>query len=417
MTTTAVNPSITTRSAEPAERRLGKGLLTLMSVATGLSVAGNYYAHPLLDVIGRDLHLGTTTSALIVTAAQVGYGLGLFLLVPLGDRMERRRLAMMLYGATALFVLVMATAVNGAMLLAGAVLAAAASVGAQVVVPIAVSLAAPAERGKVVGTVMTGLLMGMLLARTFSGVLSELGGWRTVYWFHAAAMITMAGLLRRFLPRLDGEGGGMSYGSLLRSTLTLLRSEPVLRWRSAIAALSLGAFTVMWTSLTFLLAEPPYGWSEASIGLFGLLGAAGAMAANVAGRLADRGRVQLVTGGATVLLLASWLALGLGGRSIVLLVIGVLVLDMAQQALLNSNQNVVYALRPEARNRINAAFMTTFFIGGAVGSALTSVIWVHGGWTAVSILGATLAAGTVVLFGLERLATARAARVARAASA
>jgi len=303
--------------------------------------------------------------------------------------------------------------VNGAMLLTGAVLAAVASVGAQVVVPIAVSLAAPAERGKVVGTVMTGLLMGTLLARTVSGALSELGGWRTVYWFHAAAMITMAVLLRRFLPRLEGEGGGMSYGALLRSTLGLFRSEPVLRWRSAIAALSLGAFTVMWTSLTFLLAEPPYGWSEASIGLFGLLGAAGAMAANVAGRLADRGRVQLVTGGATVLLLASWLALGLGGRSIVLLVIGVLVLDMAQQALLNSNQNVVYALRPEARNRVNAAFMTTFFVGGAVGSALTSVIWVHGGWTAVSVLGAALAAGTVVLFALERLTSARAARTAR----
>ncbi|MET7647070.1 MFS transporter [Streptomyces sp. NPDC005426] len=388
---------------------LSQGLLLLMSVATGLAVAGNYFAQPLLDLIGRELGLGTTTAALVVTVSQGGYALGLILLVPLGDLMERRRLAVLLYAATAVFLLVSATATDATVLLVGTALTALTSVGAQVVVPFAVSLAAPAERGKVVGTVMTGLLLGLLLARTASGALSELGGWRTVYWMNAVLMALMALLLRLFLPRLHGSGGGLSYPGLLRSTVAMFRYEPLLRWRSCIGALSMASFSVLWTALTFLLVRSPYGWSESAIGLFGLVGAAGAVAATVAGRLADRGHVQRVTGAGTVLLLASWAAVAAGARSLVWLLIGVVALDLAHQAVLNSTQNVIYALRPEARNRINSAFMTSFFVGGAVGSALTSVIWVREGWTGVCVLGASLSAGTVVLWVLERVTVGRAA--------
>ncbi|WP_406089141.1 MFS transporter [Streptomyces sp. NBC_01013] len=388
---------------------LSHGLLLLMSVATGLAVAGNYFAQPLLDLIGRELGLGGTTAALVVTVAQGGYALGLILLVPLGDLMERRRLAVLLYAATAVFLLVSATAAHATVLLVGTALTALTSVGAQVVVPFAVSLAAPAERGKVVGTVMTGLLLGLLLARTASGALSEVGGWRTVYWVNAVLMALMALLLRLFLPRLSGDGGGLTYPGLLRSTVAMFRYEPLLRWRSCIGALSMASFSVLWTALTFLLVRSPYGWSESAIGLFGLVGAAGALSATVAGRLADRGRVQMVTGAGTLLLLASWAALAAGARSLVWLLIGVIALDLAHQAVLNSTQNVIYALRPEARNRINSAFMTSFFVGGAVGSALTSVIWVRGGWTGVCVLGASLSAGTVVLWILERLTVGRAA--------
>ncbi|MFI6513246.1 MFS transporter [Streptosporangium sp. NPDC050855] len=382
---------------------LSRGLLLLMSVATGSAVAGNYFAQPLLDLIGRELGIGPSRAALVVTAAQGGYALGLILLVPLGDLMERRRLAVSLYAATAVFLLVSATAADGTVLLASTALTALTSVGAQVVVPFAATLAAPAERGRVVGTVMTGLMLGLLLARTASGALSELGGWRTVYWVHAALMALMAVLLRVFLPRLGGDGGRLSYPALLRSTVAMFRYEPLLRWRAGIGALSLASFSVLWTALTFLLAGPPYGWPESAIGLVGLVGVVGALTATVAGRLADRGHVQTVTGAGTVLLLASWPAIAAGAHGLVWLLAGVLVLDLAHQAVLNSSQNVLYALRPEARNRINSAFMTCLFLGGAAGSALTSLAWVSGGWTGVCVLGAVLSAGTVVLWVLERV--------------
>jgi predicted MFS family arabinose efflux permease len=373
-----------------------------MSTATGSAVAGNYFAQPLLDLIGRELEIGPSQAALVVTAAQGGYALGLILLVPLGDLMERRRLAVSLYAATAVFLLVSATAADGTMLLAGTALTALASVGAQVVVPFAAALADPAERGRVVGTVMTGLMLGLLLARTAAGALSELGGWRTVYWVHAGLMALMAVLLHVLLPRLGGGGGRLSYPGLLRSTVAMFRHEPLLRWRAGIGALSLAAFSVLWTASTFLLAGPPYGWTESAIGLFGLVGVAGALTATVAGRLADRGHVQIVTGAGTVLLAASWAAIAAGAHSAAWLLAGVIVLDLAHQAVLNSSQNVLYALRPEARNRINSAFMTSLFLGGAVGSALTSVVWVSGGWAGVCVLGAALSAGTAVLWVLER---------------
>ncbi|MEE4492927.1 MFS transporter [Streptomyces sp. BE230] len=396
---------------------LSRGLLLLMSVATGLAVAGNYFAQPLLDLIGRELGLGPTSAALMVTVAQGGYALGLILLVPLGDLMERRRLAVSLYAATAVFLLVSATAANGTVLLVGTALTALTSVGAQVVVPFAVSLAAPAERGKVVGTVMTGLLLGLLLARTASGGLSEVGGWRTAYWVNAVLMALTAVLLRLFLPRLGGDSGGPTYPGLLRSTVAQFRYEPLLRWRSAIGALSMASFSVLWTALTFLLVRSPYDWSESAIGLFGLVGAVGALTATVAGRLADRGHVQIVTGAGALLLLASWVAVAAGARSLVWLLIGVIVLDLAHQAVLNSTQNIIYGLRAEARNRINSAFMTSFFIGGAVGSALTSVVWVRGGWMAVCVLGASFSAGTVVLWVLERITAGRAANKSLKAAA
>ncbi|WP_243725356.1 MFS transporter [Actinomadura rubrisoli] len=380
-----------------------RGLLLLMSAATGLAVAGNYFAQPLLDLIGRELGVGSSLAALIVTAAQGGYALGLILLVPLGDLMERRRLAVSLYAATAVFLLVSAAAPNGTVLLAGTALTALTSVGAQVVVPFAATLADPAERGRVVGTVMTGLLLGLLLARTASGALSELGGWRTVYWVNAVLMALMAVLLRTFLPRLGGADRRLSYPGLLRSTVAMFRYEPLLRWRAGIGALSMASFSVLWTAMTFLLVRSPYGWSESSIGLFGLVGAAGALTAMVAGRLADRGHVQIVTGAGTVLLLAAWLAIAAGAHSLFSLLTGVIVLDLAHQAILNSTQNVLYALRPEARNRINSAFMTSFFLGGAMGSALTSLVWAHSGWTGVCVLGASLSTGTIVLWLLERL--------------
>ncbi|MFD7669131.1 MFS transporter [Streptomyces sp. NPDC059788] len=394
-------------SQEEGQRGLGRGTLLLMSVATGLSVAGNYFAQPLLDVIGRDLHLGAATAALVVTVAQVGYGLGLLLLVPLGDLLERRRLAVSLCAATAVFLTVTASAPNGTMLLVGTALTGLFSVAAQVVVPYAASLAPPAERGRTVGTVMTGLLLGILLARTAAGLLADLGGWRTVYWVNAGLMLLMALLLRLRLPALPHTGAGLRYPALIRSTLALFVQEPVLRWRAALGALSFAAFSVLWTAMAFLMSGPSYGWSESAIGLLGLVGAAGSLSASAAGRLADRGLAHRVTGLGGFLLLGSWALLAAGGAggawSLVALLAGVVVLDAAVQAVHISNQNLVYAVRPEARNRLNSAYMTSYFVGGAVGSALTSAVWGAAGWGGVCVVGAALGAAVAAVWTAERL--------------
>ncbi|MFE3653221.1 MFS transporter [Streptomyces sp. NPDC059152] len=392
--------------AEAAAPRLGRGTLLLMSVATGLSVAGNYFAQPLLDVIGRDLHLSTGTTALVVTVAQTGYGLGLLLLVPLGDLLERRRLAVVLCALTAVFLTVTASAPNAALLLTGTALTGLASVAAQVVMPFAATLSAPAERGRTIGTVMTGLLLGILLARTAAGLLAELGGWRTVYWVNAALMLLMAVLLRLRLPALRTTAG-LRYPALLRSTLALFAQEPVLRWRAALGALTFAGFSVLWTALVFLLSGPAYGWQESTIGLLGLVGAAGSLAASTAGRLADRGLAHRVTGVSAFLLLGSWGLLAAGGTggawSLAALLAGVIVLDLAAHAVHVSNQNLVYAIRPEARNRLNSAYMTSYFVGGAVGSALTSMVWGLGGWGGVCVLGAGMAGAVVGVWVAEWL--------------
>ncbi|MFG3259219.1 MFS transporter [Streptomyces sp. NPDC048172] len=398
---------------------IGRGALLLMTVATGLSCASNYFAQPLLDLISRDLHLSAGLAGLIVTASQAGYALGLMLLVPLGDVRDRRRLAVGLFLASAAFLAVTAASAGGPMMLVGTVLVALTSVGAQVIVPYAASLAPEAERGRIVGIVMSGILLGGLLARTASGLLSTLGGWRTIYVVNAVLMAGMALLLARFLPRAqrspapngDGQSSGrsvdegpvMGYPALLRSTLALLRDEPVLRRRATLAAFSIASYSVQLTALTFLLAGEPFRWSEASIGLFGLVGVVGVVTMTCAGKLNDRGYVQHVTAGGVLLLTGSWLVLLAGERSLVWLVVGVVGLNVAQQAVLNSSQKVVYALRPEARNRINSAFMTTFFVGGAVGSALTSVVRSVGGWSGICLLGAGLGAGAVLLWATERL--------------
>ncbi|RXS79321.1 MFS transporter [Streptomyces sp. TM32] len=393
---------------------LGRGTLLLMSVATGLSVAGNYFAQPLLDVIGRDLHLSAAVAALVVTVAQVGFGLGLLLLVPLGDLLERRRLAVTLTAATAVFLTVTASAPNAALLLTGTALTGLTSVAAQVVVPYAATLAAPAERGRTVGTVMTGLLLGILLARTAAGLLAEVGGWRTVYWVNAALMLLMAVLLRLRLPTLRTPAG-LRYPALLRSMLALFGQEPVLRWRAALGALTFAGFSVLWTALAFLMSGPSYGWQESAIGLLGLVGAAGSLSASAAGRLADRGLVHHVSGAGALLLLGSWALLAAGGAgggwSLAALLAGVIVLDLSVQAMHISNQHLVYAVRPEARNRLNSAYMASYFAGGAVGSALTSAVWTAGGWSGVCVLGAALAAAALLVWAADLLIRRRAPRL------
>lgn len=379
-----------------ASGHLRRSLVLVMAVATGCAVANLYYAQPLLPAIGRSLALAPTLSGLIVTVSQIGFAIGLFFLLPLGDLLERRRLIVVLAVASAVALVFFGAAPSGGTVLAGAFLLGAVSVLAQILVPFSAALAADDERGKVVGTVMSGLLIGILLARTVSGALAASGSWRLVYDVAAAIMLAAALLLGRALPR-GANTTALTYPELLRSVVRLVRSEPVLRWRCAYGFFGFATFNVLWTSMAFLLAHT-YHESSAEIGLFGLVGAAGALSASFAGRLSDRQRERFASGAAGLILVASWLAIWAGQRTLWALVLGILVLDIGAQGLHITNQGEIYRLDPAARSRLTAAYMIAYFCGGAIGSALSAALYERAGWTGVSVLGAACAAGTLLVW-------------------
>ena len=387
----------------PHTQALTPGLVRLMAAATGLAVACNYYAQPLLPAIAGDLHLDSGTAGTIVTTAQFGYALGLLLIVPLGDLVDRRRLvvAMSLLAAGGLLISGLAPGLT--MLLVGTAIAGLCSVVAQILVPLAAALAEPAQRGKIVGTVMSGLLLGILLARTIAGLLTGLGDWRTVYFAGALAMLTIAIVLARRLPG-GGDSVDLPYPRLLLSVLQLFREEAVLRRRAVLGALSFANFSVLWTSMAFFLSAQPFGYAPATIGLFGLAGAAGALAAPLAGRLADSGRGEIATLLALGMLLLSWVPLGLAAEhGLTSLLTGVLLLDWAVQGVHVSNQGAIYRIRPDARNRLTAAYMTSYFIGGALGSLASAQAYGIASWSGVVTVGVVLsAAGIVAWLGLHR---------------
>ncbi|MBV7501835.1 MULTISPECIES: MFS transporter [Achromobacter] len=365
-----------------------------MSVATGLAVASNYYAQPLLHTIGQQFSISNATAGTIVTTAQLSYAVGLMLLVPLGDMFERRSLIVLMNLLSAGGLLISAFSTSISMLIIGTALTGMLSVVAQILVPFAATLAAPHERGKAVGTVMSGLLLGILLARTAAGALADVGSWRTVYWVAAILMLCMSAVLWRVLPRYQSPTA-MSYPQLLGSILRMFVEEPLFRARSLIGGLLFAAFSMLWTPLTFLLAGPPYEYSNTTIGLFGLAGAAGAYAANRFGRLADRGLGNLATRVGLLLLLGSWGLMAFGQVSVLALLAGILVQDLAIQGVHVTNTSSIYRLRPEARSRLTAGYVTCYFIGGASGSLVSSWLYAHFGWPAVVIAGAVLATLTL----------------------
>ncbi|WP_248803471.1 MFS transporter [Pseudomonas sp. MWU13-2100] len=370
---------------------LSSALILLMSIATGLAVASNYYAQPLLHTIAQHLGLSTGTAGTIVITAQLSYGAGLLLLVPLGDLFEQRRLIFIMTLLSALGLLISAFSPSLPWLLFGTALAGLFSVVAQVLVPMAASLTAPEQRGRVVGTLMSGLLLGILLARTAAGLLSDVGDWRSIYLLAAGLMFICAFALLRALPE-HHQHAGLSYPALLGSVFRLFVEEPVLRLRAVMGLLTFCLFALFWTPLAFLLASPPYGYSDGVIGLFGLAGAVGAMAANLGGRMADRGKGEFATTLGLLALLLSWLPLGFAGHSLVALLIGVLVLDFAVQLIHVSNQNAVFKVRPQARNRLNAGYITCYFIGGALGSLLGAQLYGPYGWNGIVTAGGFISA-------------------------
>lgn len=369
---------------------LSPALILLMSVATGLAVASNYYAQPLLETIARAFSLSASSAGFIVTAAQLGYAAGLLFLVPLGDMFERRALIVSMTLLAAGGMLITASSQSLAMMIVGTALTGLFSVVAQLLVPLAATLASPDKRGKVVGTIMSGLLLGILLARTVAGLLAGLGGWRTVYWVASVLMVIMALALWRGLPKLKPETQ-LNYPQLLGSIFSLFTQDKLLRTRALLGCFTFANFSILWTTMAFLLASPPFNYSEGMIGLFGLAGAAGALGARPAGGLADKGKSHLTTTVGLVLLLLSWAAIWYGHVSVLALIVGILVLDLTVQGVHITNQTVIYRVKPDARNRLTAGYMTSYFIGGAAGSLISASAWQHAGWSGVCLAGAIMA--------------------------
>lgn len=372
------------------KRSLNRGLVVLISVATGLAVASNYYAQPLLATIANTFYLSVNQAGTIITAAQFGYAAGLLFLVPLGDKYEKRTLVVIMTLLASAGLLITASSHSLWMMLAGTALTGLFSVVAQVLIPMAVSLAAPNQRGKVLGTIMSGLLLGILLARTVSGVLADIGGWRTVYWLACACMALMAIALWCVLPLLK-QNTQLNYPQLLASLFSLFSHDKILFVRMALGFLTFANFSVLWTSMAFLLSAPPFHFSDSVIGLFGLAGAAGALCARPAGMIADKGKAHLTTTWGSLLLLLSWGLLAAGQYSILSLIAGIILLDAMVQAVHITNQSVIYHGRPDARNRLTAGYMTGYFVGGALASLLSAYAYHLAGWTGVCLAGSALA--------------------------
>lgn len=382
-----------------------RGVIPLLAVAAGASVANVYFAQPLLVTIGRDLGMDPALVGAVVTLTHVGYGLGLFLLVPLGDTRDRRRLIVTQLALLAGALTAVSAAPTAALLLVGAAAVGLLAVVTQTLVVHAASLAPPARRGRVVGQVTGGVVVGVLLARAVSGLLADLAGWRAVYLASAGLTALLALVLSRALPRQRGEAAppALGYGQLLRSTIGLFARERLLRVRALLGLLIFAAFSTLWSGVALPLSEAPHSLSHTAIGAFGLIGAVGALAAGAAGRLNDRGLSRWTTGVGLALLAVSWLPLAFTGGSLWALAVGVIALDFAVQAVHVTNQTLIYALHPGAGGRLIGGYMIFYAIGSATGAVAATSLYAAAGWGAVCVLGAGISVLAFLVWARECL--------------
>ena len=370
-------------------------------MATGLSVANLYYNQPLLADLQNSFGVTVKEVGIIPTLTQVGYALGMVFLVPLGDMLERRRLIVITTLLVTFALLLAATAQTLMMMTVASLLIGLLTMTPQLIIPFAAHLASEKNRGKVLGIVMSGLLIGILLSRTLSGFVGAILGWRAMFYFAAGLMVVLAACLHFVLPQSEVTYKG-SYSSLLKSIWTLIKEEPVLRECSVIGGLIFSIFSSIWATLIFLLSTPHFGYGSKEVGLFGLLGAAGALTAPFIGRIADRKGPRTGVAIGLGVLAISVLILCFSGQSLWGLIIGIFVLDFAIQATHISNQTRFFALRADARSRLNTVYMFTYFMGGALGSLLGSYAWTVAQWNGVC---AVLSVGTllaIITFWLGR---------------
>ncbi|WP_339293557.1 MFS transporter [Paenibacillus sp. FSL W8-0187] len=374
----------------------------LFAIACGMSVANIYFAQPLLDELSNEFNMDYSIIGILITVTQIFYALGLLLLVPLGDLLNQRRLIIAQMAISMAALVIVGTASSGTMLFAGLALVGLLAVVTQTIVAFVATIAAPAERGRAVGMVTSGIVIGILLARTISGVLKDLAGWRSVYLVSAALMLLMVYALYKVLPNVERKVKTLPYSQLLKSVLMLFLQERLLRIRAVLAMLIFTAFSILWTPLVLPLSAPPLSLSHSAIGAFGLVGVVGALAAAKAGKLADRGYGQRTTGIALSLLLLSWLPISYTEQSLFALVIGIILLDLAVQAVHVTNQSMIFVLRPQARSRMVAGYMIFYSIGSAAGSIASTHIYAQYGWHGVCLLGASVSAVALIFWVMTK---------------
>lgn len=388
-----------TGPSQAGDRTLSSTVLLAFAITSGLSVANIYYAQPLLDALAGSFSIAPAAIGVVVSLTQIGYALGLFFIVPLGDLVNRRTLILLQIAASVFAVVAIATAQTPEMLFAAMIAMGLLAVVIQVIVAFTAALAVPSQRGSSVGLVTSGVVIGILASRSVSGMIADIGGWRAVYLTSAALMSLAAATLAYVLPREPLRRPSRSYGAVLRAMVALLRHDSVLRTRGILALLTFASFSTLWTSLVLPLRSPPMSLSHTQTGLLGLAGLVGAVAARHAGRLADRGRADWTTQSALVLLTIAWVPIALLDRSIVALIIGIVILDLAVQAIHVTNQIVIFAGRPEATSRLVGCYMLFYSIGTGIGAITSTKAYAIGGWSAVAALGACFS-GCAMMFWL-----------------
>ncbi|UDM38714.1 MFS transporter [Acinetobacter haemolyticus] len=365
-----------------------KSLLWLMAIACGLCAGANYYCQPLIHSIQQYFHVPESQVALTVTFAQVSYALGLLFIVPMGDIVNKTKFIPLLMVMTAIGLFLCAFAINLPMLWLGTIITGLFSVAAQVLIPLATMAVKPEKTGEVVGFLMSGLLVGLLLSTSLAGLMSNLFNWKLIYMLSAILMLMLAFLLKAKLPHITILK--MSYTQIFKSMAILLKQEPRLGFRSLIGGFVFAAMSTLFSTIAILLTSSPFHLSDVLVGVVTLAGVFGALSTTKIGKIADQGHTLSLTWIGLLTLIVSWFFLYFGGQSLLSYMIGYGVISLGLTIVHTSNQNIIFRLRPDAKSRINSIYMTSYFIGGACGSALGVYAWHHGGWKMTCIAGVSL---------------------------
>jgi predicted MFS family arabinose efflux permease len=381
----------------------------LLAFVSGAAVANVYYAQPLLDDLGTQLDMSPAALGWVTTATQGGYLLGLVLAVPLGDRLDRRRMILVQLALTAVGLAGAAVAPTAVIFLACSAVFGAASTVVQVITAFAADASPDHRRGRTVGAVTGGVVVGILLARSASGLIADLWGWRSVFWVAALIMLALTGWLSRALPLDAAVKDTVPYRRSVISVIELTMRDRTFRVRSLIGGLMFASFGAVWGAIALPLAVTPWHLTAMQIGLFGIIGAAGALGATRAGRWADSGRAEVATGVMLLTLLASWLAIAQTPNSLLLLAFGLLVLDFAGQAVHVINQHLIVESDPAATTRLIGGYMVYYSIGTGGGALVATVAYARGGWTQASMVGAGLAAAALTVWAVDGLLRRRSA--------
>lgn len=376
---------------------LSRWNILVMALCTGLIVANIYYSQPLLVLMSEEFGVSESNAGQVTFFTQLGYALGLLFCVPLGDKLERKSQIVVMTLAAVVALVAAAKSVNITMLKVTGLMIGFTSVVPQLILPLAANLSDPASRGKVIGTIMSGLLVGILLSRTLSGVIGHHLGWRAMFWIAAGISAMLAVIMITSFPS-SKPGFNGTYGQLMKSLLTLIKEQPVLREASAINACCFAMFGMFWTTVVFLLSAPPFKYTSEQIGLMGLAAAAGALGAPLVGRIADKKNPRIAIGYGIIFLFFGYFLFYAFQANLIGIIIGIVAIDLGLQGIHVSNQTRIYTLLPEARNRLNTVFMTTSFIGTSLGSGIGLWVWSVAQWNGVCIAGTGLISIALIIY-------------------